>query len=135
MSAFSTVLLCEYVLQDITNKHSAIGIFTGDVVVNSFPANLRFSLLFIMASRLEGSLQVAIEIFFDEKKVASGSAMGNARPNNPSIFSLSGIAMKIDNPCEIKIYATANDAERELVIHKKVYEGKITPTSVSVQPS
>lgn len=117
-----TVLLCDHVILDIQNKHSAIGIYTGDIVVSDLPATLRLSLFMIFVPNREGENTIELEFFLD------GAVAGNAVVT-PSVqkagvstpIALSDFEAIIVKDTRLSLSVKVNGREIGTVLDKKIY--------------
>jgi hypothetical protein len=113
---FTNAIICEDVRDEVGNKKSLMGVFSGDIVVAEFPAIVRIAfyaeyILDVNAGPHE--LSFSIEVGGEE--AASGRiSIDNIRDRVATLIVPQGLAT-IAEPCDIALTFTGEGATRELI--------------------
>ncbi len=133
---FPTVILCDHLTQDVQNKHSAIGIYSGDISVSRMPADLRLSLFLIFIPHTDGENTVELEFSFDEASAAKGVAnISVTKANAPVPMMFPQMDFNVTKNTNFRIYATVAGGERELLLDKKIYIDGASESSSLTAPA
>jgi hypothetical protein len=65
-------LFCEDVREEVGNKFSAVGIFTGEIVTDTFPAKIRAAFLISIKAQSSGIFPLWIRLLLDGEKLMEG---------------------------------------------------------------
>jgi hypothetical protein len=66
ISPFRNAILCDDIRNERGNKHSLMGVFSGDLVVAKLPAQVYLALYFEHVSEKAGELDVALKLWLDQ---------------------------------------------------------------------
>jgi hypothetical protein len=96
-------ILCEDVREEIGGKSSAMGIFTGDILVGEMPANIRVAFLFTLNSPVVGQHRVGIRISgiegSEKETIFEGaSSIAFQGPNVPATIVIPTGFMRFEKP-------------------------------------
>ena len=115
-----TAILGEEVRPELGNKHSILGIYTGDVLLPEFPANIRLSFYIVFKFIRAGEHKIELRILLDNKVITSGVTELTSNEGDPAVLvSPSGI-LGVDSPSELKIDASVDGGRRTTLVKKQI---------------
>ena len=136
LDIFKTVLLCDHVVLDVQNKHSVIGIYSGDLVVSDLPANLRLSLFMIFVPEREGDNAIELEFFLNESAAAKAVTKVKVKKAGvPTPIVLSYFEVNIAENTQLRLSAKVNDMEIGTILEKEIYVLKGAESAASPSTS
>lgn len=123
---FGNASLCEYVAKGAGNKHTLVNVFSGDVIVSEFPANIMFGIYLEYMQEPTDVPSLTIEIIIDGNAIATlpvNIAPGeDGRPLNIVIQSM---ALSLEKDTTLEVVASAPRRRRTTVLSKRLYKGII----------
>lgn len=124
---FRNAILCEDVREEIRNKKSLMGVFTGDVVVSEFPARIRMA-IYLEYAPIKGEGQHIIEIVLmrDEDEIARATASVDDDSKPRSIILPQGILL-LEQGGDLVVRANVGEVSTE-VLRKSVQLGEVKNT-------
>src|SRR5688500_4908101 len=94
---FRNAILCEDVREELRNKKSLMGVFAGDVLVDKFPAQIRFA-LYVEYIPLRGrTVTVLIRLLQDEEELGTAE-MSVHGTHQPASLILPTVLARFDQP-------------------------------------
>jgi hypothetical protein len=78
VAGFHNVILCEDIRDEVGNKKSLMGVFSGDIVVQGFPAQVQFAIyLEYIADNTESEATFEFRLMDGEKQMAKGNGVAS----------------------------------------------------------
>lgn len=132
----SNALLCEHVIEGLGNKHTLINVFTGDILVKSFPARLFFG-LYLEHYPTTPSGKLSIDIILGSKKFAEVAVeYENARLGLPGALVIPVFEIGLDAPDTLEFVARAEGQPKVRILKKTIsLMGGPNDPSASLPPS
>lgn len=128
---FGAAMLCDAVYRDdATNKMVLAGVYTGDIIAQSFPLNIRGALYLEVRVKEAGILDVTF--FEDSEPIGGAEAEVNANPSGPSVLVLP-LQIEAKLPLVISIRAGAK-GEKSTVVMRKVIRAANPGDPIAVAP-
>ncbi|MES0069483.1 hypothetical protein NKJ73_27330 [Mesorhizobium sp. M0074] len=123
---FGNAVLCEYVAQGANNKHVLVNVFSGDVVVSKFPADLQFG-VYIELHNAKNSLsnEGSVEIRVGGNTVVKGQITLAAVNTSAGVIAIPSIVVHLESDTTIEVILLATGYGRAVALSKKVYLGKM----------
>ena len=118
--------LCDNAFQDRQNKWNIIGIFTGDVLVEKFPARIRVTLY--VEIEMYDSLSVNLDLYVGNKKLATVTAAVdslNESEKGIGVLAVPGLGLNVDKPTEFRVVAAIGDHPKRTVYRKGIKQGVV----------
>jgi hypothetical protein len=136
---FSSVVLCEDVRHEVTDKLIMIGVFSGDIIVPAFPVTIQLSAWAELRSAPIGTTVVNLRIGLTDKPwVIASITLENQVDARPISFVVPPLQVFIEKDCEF-ILQVQNGEEYEDLRRKKIYLGAVpqafTVSNVAQPPS
>lgn len=123
MSKFRNAILCDDIREEAGNKTSLMGVFSGDVVVPSFPAsiNVAFFLQYFLDESDPSEFSARMRLLDGDKELAKFAMNGVANKQNPDLTFLvqRGVAT-FDKETVLRVLVAMNDGQEEEVLRKKI---------------
>lgn len=116
LGTFRNVSMCEDVREEVGNKKSLMGVFSGDVVVQELPARLKIAFYAeYIPDQGAGLHEFEFSIRVGSKEAASGKISVNSpRSEVATLILPQGIA-SIPTPCDIVLNVSGAGETRELI--------------------
>ena len=136
---FGNVILCEHAVKGENNKHTLVGIFSGDVIVSAFPARLFFGLYIehfaelndppiYLEIRLEGAAFAGLDLEPTQTK-----------PGAPAIIMIPMFELGADKPITLDVISIENRGSpsqtEHVVLSKRIIAGDITASAERRRPA
>jgi hypothetical protein len=132
---FKTVILCEHITVDVGYKHSLIGVYSGDIVIPDFPANLRLAFYSEMVPPADGEHTIVLTFKINDKKFMEGRvSVSNAVAGESGIIAVRGFSLETSEPVTLTIDARVNDEETQTLSSKKIYRAEKANPNAPSQP-
>ena len=112
---FRNASMCEDIREEIGNKKSLMGVFSGDVLVPRFPARFRVAFYAEYLPALGGEHEVRLSIEIGAAEAATAQVRVNTAPGQPATLVIPQGVAQFDAPGEIILRATAEDVTTELL--------------------
>jgi hypothetical protein len=125
---FQTAVLCEFITRDISNKHSLIGVFSGDIIVSEMPATLRLALYLEVFPSSTGLHEISLKFNLGGKTIAEATAQSDVQEKEkPIILVLFPVDIGVDQDTVLTLEAATTGNKSTTIIEKKIYKGEVTP--------
>lgn len=120
------VLLCDYAGKGNNNKHTLVNVYSGDVVVHGFPADLSFGIYFELLADKSGEIpsDFDLEVVFDGGTMfkAHGNRSGDA--NSVATLILPMFQFKALKDGALELVLTSPGYSRVVALSKRIYAGR-----------
>lgn len=123
---FENVLLSEYVVVGQGNKHTLINVYSGDVVVQSFPARLMFAVYAEYKSLTTSPYSLLIQVKVDKKVHAKLRA--NVEPAGDGlvgILAIPGLDLTVDRDVVLEVTVTPDNERAVSLFRKRIFQGAV----------
>jgi len=116
------VVLCDFVGLGANNKHVLLNVFSGDVVVPVFPANLGFGLYIeILPAKIDGALGVVhLSVLLKDTQVISGQAQTNIVAGSPGVIVIPYFQIEVLEETTISVIISSDEYEDTMILSKKI---------------
>ena len=133
----TNAILCEHVAQGANNKHILINTYSGDIVVETLPAQIMFGVYIEVELPIAGVKELELEISYGGKvQVGARAAMGANKGGERGILAIPLIPMSLTGPGTLEIHISSVDFGRTLAIRKSITQGDTSKFStVTRRPS
>jgi hypothetical protein len=118
------ILICEDVRHEVNNKHSLIGVFSGDIQVSKFPANINVAAFASVNLRTTKTRRLLIEVKYDgqthlkmEGEISATKTLGTIGLPTPQL------RLGAAKAGELEIIVSVGDST--LVAKKSIIEGEV----------
>lgn len=121
---FLNAILCEHVAQGSNKKHTLVNAYSGDIVVDRFPADLTFGIYVEMAAG--APLEMDIELRLSNKVIAKVHAIFPvSNSEKPSTLVIPHIQLPVPEETTFSVVATADGYAATTLIDKKLFQGDL----------
>jgi hypothetical protein len=132
---FKNSILCEYVAKGDRNKHTLVNVYSGDVIVGHFPANLHFALYFELLVDKPGDQQVTLHFSTNNEKMAELSGRINTKKaGDIANIVIQAMPIIFDKETLFEVYASAESYAKTKVLSKKIFLGEFPSAASASQP-
>jgi hypothetical protein len=119
---FGNMILCEDVREEKRNKLTLVGVFSGDILVPKFPAEIQLAGLFQVHDVREGD-RIALSIQIGEKKFTTEKEFQTASRHAHIVLVKS--TFRFDKEGEIKISGSLNGGRFRAILEKTISKGEV----------
>lgn len=124
---FINVIVCEDVRDEVGNKKSLMGVFSGDVIAAEFPANLQIAFyLDYLQDTLSAGDKIRVELEVNGSTIMGAEIVLNASQEVSSIIIPRAI-IGFETEGTFVLNVSVNDGKRLEVLRKKVKAGAVQP--------
>lgn len=99
----ANALACEFTAEGVRNKHTAVNIYTGDILVNAFPAQIAMAFYIELMPDFTGTPMGKVSIMFGNALLASLEAQFTFQQRNPNILLLPQAMVKMPKAGKVRI--------------------------------
>jgi Family of unknown function (DUF6941) len=120
------ILLCEDVREEINHKRIIIGVYSGDILVKSFPARLAVTAYIEHRPQSLGKQKLEFVVSVGEKEQGRIELLADTTDALAvSVVPFPKIGLTIEEPAEIRIDISMDGGKRERLLTKGVREGEV----------
>ncbi len=132
---FQNIVLCEHVTKDVGGKYSAIGIYSGDILVGELPSHLRLALLLVYVPSETGPFRMEFELVaLDEIFLKGKSTFENAIAGQPISISIPSFTLDVPRQTEVVAFACVGKGKKEEILRKSILlNPDVTPEMIVSQ--
>lgn len=127
--AITSAIMCEFLTSSQNNKHVLVNVIAGDLYAKEFPTSIPTAFYFEITPKDSQSGEFNIEIFVGRKLAASAVAEINFEKGKTAALALPAGIMKIQKPCEIRLFLVDKNGQRTNLIKKRILEAPTSPIS------
>jgi hypothetical protein len=122
---FQTKLLCEDIRNELGNKRTLVGVFSGDIIVEKFPATLSLAAYFEYVPTLIGQQRIDFSVYFGNDKLFDFGGVLSVADLSVTALALPRINATIQQPGDFRIEVIAPPSSPDVLITKKVIQGPV----------
>jgi hypothetical protein len=125
-ASFQTRLLCEDIRNELGNKRTLVGVFSGDIIVEKFPATLSLAAYFEYLPATIGEQRIDFLIRYDDAKLFDfGGVLSIEEPTKVVVLTLPRLNVTLAQAGELKIEVAIPPSSPETLLLKKVQTGAL----------
>jgi hypothetical protein len=132
---FRNVIVCEDVREEVGGKHSLMGVFSGDIIVSSFPATIQIAGFFqyIPPANESGDVDLQVTLIQGENVLVRGKMRGQYNEGQLITFLLPRAFATFEKEGPFRIRIKVGDEEQD-ILTKKVSQGLVTTAPIASPP-
>lgn len=119
-------LLAEFVTKGNRNKHVLVNVYSGDIIVREFPADLGFGLYIelLQANPEDVPSEFTMEMTFAGETIvkADGRPADGAEIKSNVTFTVSLLQFVANGPGQLEISISAKGFKKAMAISKRIYQ-------------
>lgn len=116
-----TTIVCEEIRAELGNKHSALGIYSGDIIVHELPANIRISFMLIFDTLAPGTHRINIRMSLGRREVFGGTTSIDVKLNESATVVAPGGLLALDKEStSFRLTASVDGARRVTLAQKRI---------------
>jgi hypothetical protein len=105
----SQVVVSEDIREEISGKHSLIGVYTGDIGVRQFPAKIRLAYFIEVRVSAAGDHRIVFRIMFNAKEAGQFNTSLPAPHAGVGILVLPRMGIPLNEPTKIRLEVRTSD--------------------------
>jgi hypothetical protein len=121
---FSSVIFCDDIRKEVTNKDILIGVYTGDILVGSFPAWINLSIWAEIFASEKGVEKFDLRLMVGDREPLLFKASMEFHQSGGAAFAIPGMQIHFEKEGDLALEIKEGDQWRELK-RKKVLQGSI----------
>lgn len=122
------VIMCEYIVEGVNNKHTLINTYAGDILVNEIPAQIPIAFYMEFIPTVSRTEHLKMRILVGGTEAVGGIAQVEFEAGRPAILVISMGLLRVEKPTSLRVFIQSGE-ERPI----KVLERKIS-ANASVNP-
>jgi hypothetical protein len=119
-----SVVFCDDVRKETTNKDILIGVYAGDIVVASFPAVISSAIWIEIAGDNIGPFELKLRLTLTDKPPVPITLQGTMNQAGGASTVLTGLQLRIEKESEIGLEIQEGENWR-LLKRKKIFQGNV----------
>ncbi len=129
---FGNVVICEDVRVEANNKHTLVGVLSGDLYLTIVPGDIDFAAYMeYFPGTAHTSLQ--LRMILDGVTIASTTApMPRAPSGGPNVIIIPRGRIHVARDCEFKIEVATETEKWKVIVKKKLQKGTAVPLNVTI---
>lgn len=120
----TSAIICDEVRFEVTNKLILLGVYTGDIIVPSFPAALSLSIYVVIEDLALGEHQFELRLTGSDMR-AEVEGQVHVEAAGPVGLPTPQVSMQFRNAGTMTLDIKVNDGEWMKVLEKKVAQGTV----------
>lgn len=126
---FESVILCEDIRDEVGNKKSLIGVFSGDIIVTALPAQLFVAVFMVYRPNTGRDCEASFELRLmqDDIEIVKGGITSQILAGQEAVLVLPKALMRVENEVILRLLISVNKEPEEEIIKKRIF--------LMVQPS
>jgi hypothetical protein len=126
-SKFRNVVVCEDIRQEVHGKWSLMGVFSGDIVVPDFPAQIQIAFYVEYMPDLEEGDQFKIEfkLFQDDLQMGGAHSETRQQPGQVIVSVLPRGFAAFTKETNLRLTSSVNGGDNVELVNKKILKGLI----------
>jgi uncharacterized protein DUF6941 len=124
---FKNVILCEDVRDEVGNKKSLMGVFSGDIIASELPATLQLAIFiqYVIEPRDKKEV-IHLGLWQDEEKIVDVKMEIDAKQEVSSLIVPKAM-VQFNKECAFRITASVDGGETTEILNKKIRKGQVQP--------
>ena len=118
-------ILCEDIREELNRKYSLFGVFSGDIHVPHFPANIKMAIYVEFLGFPKGEHDVGGEVTYGGTAIFKLEAKMNVLEGQVAVLIMPSIFVPIAEEGQLEIKVKGADGEPRTVISKHISVGEI----------
>jgi hypothetical protein len=133
VGVFKAVITCEDVRDEVGNKKSLIGVFSGDITVPSFPAMVRvaFYLEYAPDKNENEVVNFVFRLLLDDVELGKGTGILPIVGAQIGIIGIPQAFLALEKETRIRMLISINGGAEEEVVSKRVFQGTVTSSTIA----
>jgi hypothetical protein len=121
---FPVVLLCDDIRKEVGNKRTVVGVFSGDVLVGSFPAVFPVAIYLHHRAHSTDEINMEFEYLLDEKSIVKMTAtlIKQKGSSDDTVVDLPKVFLTFERPGNFNVDVSI-DGKRHRILSKKIMRG------------
>lgn len=122
MKSFKTgnVVMCEYVVEGLNNKHTLINTYAGDIIVKELPAQIPIAFYMEFIPTESRAEHLKMRILVGEKEAVGGTADVQFEAGRPAIMVVPMGLLSIPKSTSLQVFVQSGDEKPIKVLEKKI---------------
>jgi hypothetical protein len=131
-SDFNGVVFCEDIRREITEKLFFIGVYTGDIVMQTFPGSIQLAVWTEIRNLTAGQHLIELRFGIEKKGWLGAQVHLEAAVEGPASFVVPPMQVLVDEDTEF-VLQVKNGDEFETIRKKRIIRGQtVEPFNVSI---
>lgn len=124
---FNNVIICEDIRQEVGNKLTLVGVYSGDIFVSEMPANIWLAMYldFFKEESNDVSFELQLLVNGDQKLKMHGS-LALDLPHQSAVIGVPKFQLRFERDSEISIKAAFDGKRLRTLLSKEVRLGPVT---------
>jgi hypothetical protein len=122
-------IVCEHIVEGKNNKHTLVNTMAGDILAESFPANMSIAFYIELTSTQDIVETVNIKIILGKMQVAGGDAEIPFKKDESAVLALPAGLLNVDAPTKLKVIIQCGDAKPVTAVAKTFRQGPLSTTA------
>jgi cephalosporin hydroxylase len=123
-------ILCEYVGMGSNNKHVLLNVFSGDIIVLKFPADIMIGVYIEVHRDSPPQDKFEFEIRINGDAIIRGDVVMSG--SNPlSVVTIPQIPLHVDDDSVIEVVVMSAGYSKAVAISKKIYKGEVSGRAIT----
>ena len=133
MGSFRNVIVCEDLREELGNKKSLMGIFTGDIVVSQFPATvpLAFYIEYMPDKSDTDEISFEFRLMQDDAEMAKGIAAAPLAPSQVAVIVLPRGLGTFDKECNFRLLVSVAGSSETEIVSKRIIKGVVISSTIA----
>jgi hypothetical protein len=128
-------IVCENIRQELHGKHSLIGVFSGDILINTFDVMLQVAVYIEFIADELGKVQVELIVSYDHKdRVKINAEFDYKDVRDPAVIASPSISIPIERGASIIVTATCNGKTKRILEKRIRMPSTFATSSISPAP-
>jgi hypothetical protein len=125
---FGNVILCEDIRDEVGGKRSLMGVFGGDIVVASLPAQIQIAVYIEYIPDISDGKSATFDIRMmqNDTEMVKARATAPIEPGNPATLILPRGLATFEKNCTFRLLVAVNGGAEVEILSKRIQQGPIS---------
>ena len=122
------VVMCEYIVEGVSNKHTLINTYAGDILVKEIPAQIAIAFYMEFIPNVSRTEHLKMRILVGNKEAIGGTADVQFEAGRPAIMVIPMGMLRVEKPTSLKVFIQSGEEKPIKVLEKKIsLDASISP--------
>lgn len=125
MSQVGSVIICNDIRKEITNKDILIGVYGGDIIISKFPAKLRIAFWIEYIPDRADKIEVNFRIGLKGKSPTDVKGVLDLPELKTAIIAVPGLELLVEEESELILELSDKEGEWRIIKTKQIKRGQV----------
>ena len=122
---FANVITCEHVVAGSMNKPTLIGVYSGDILIESFPVGITIGVYIEHIADPDQNGKIVLTLMLGKQVIGRVLAESPMTPGATGIIAIPFIPIQLTENTNFKVIASCDGFKNKVIVDQKISVGKM----------